>query len=56
VVNTLEFLYALTAIALVAALIQLIRHERPSARRFALAGAIGIVAALFLYWLLSSSA
>ncbi|MGH7680225.1 MAG: hypothetical protein ACRENU_17270 [Gemmatimonadaceae bacterium] len=55
-INALEALYALTTLAFLAALVQLIRGRRSSARRFAIAGAVGAVASAFLYWLLSSSA
>jgi hypothetical protein len=55
-VSALETLYALTTLALVVALIQLFRERRGSARRFAIAGAIGIVISIFLYWILSSAA
>ena len=54
-VNILETLYVLTALALLAALIQLMRGHRATARRFAIAGAIGVVASLLLYWILASS-
>jgi hypothetical protein len=55
-VNALEALYVFTALSLLVALIQLIRLRHASARRFAIAGAMGVVASIFLYWILSSSA
>ena len=54
-INILETLYFLTALALLAALIQLMRGHRASARRFAIAGAIGVVASLLLYRVLAST-
>ena len=55
-VNALETLYALTVVALLVALVQLIRDKRTSARRFAIAGAVGIVASILFYWILSTAA
>lgn len=52
-VNLLETLYALTALAFIAALVQLIRRRPTSARNYALAGVIGTIGSALLYRALS---
>lgn len=52
-VNFLETLYGVTALAFVAALVQLLRRQRSSAQRFAIAGAVGVVCCVLLYRALS---
>jgi hypothetical protein len=53
-VNLLETLYGLTALSMLLALVSLVRGRRSAARRFAIAGAIGILLSVFFYWHLRS--
>jgi hypothetical protein len=55
-VNALEALYVLTALAFVAAIVLHIRGRRLAARRLAYLGALGALLAIAGYWYLSSTA
>jgi hypothetical protein len=51
-VRLLETVYGITALAFVIAIINATRGSPSWARRFGALGAIGVVAALLLYWYL----